>query len=133
MCREKKRNSIYIFYGIMPLQNFSYANLSPLYNFNPFKNIFLELCTNINHYQTMCREKEPLLHQYFLRKYAPLKLFYENCVRSTTLKTVKDIFMKLGIKLVSNNVQRTRTVTPPTIFVKLCPFEIFLMKILSAL
>ena len=31
-------------------------------------------------------------------------------------------------KLVSDNVQRTRTVTPPTIFVKLYPFEIFLMK-----
>ena len=30
------------------------------------------------------------------------------------------------------NVQRTRTVNPPTIFVKLCPFEIFSMKISSA-
>ena len=36
-------------------------------------------------------------------------------------------------KLVSDNVQRTRSVTPPKIFVKLCPFEIFLEKILSAL
>ena len=35
-------------------------------------------------------------------------------------------------KLVSDNVQRTKTVTPPTIFVKLCPFEILLMKVLSA-
>ena len=31
------------------------------------------------------------------------------------------------------NVQGTRTVTLPTIFVKVCPFEIFLMKILYAL
>ena len=36
-------------------------------------------------------------------------------------------------KLVSDNRQTTRTETPPTIFVKLCPFEIFLMKTLSAL
>ena len=36
-------------------------------------------------------------------------------------------------KLVSDNVQRTRTVTPSIIFVKLCPFEIFQMKTLSTL
>ena len=34
-------------------------------------------------------------------------------------------------KLVSDNVQRRRTVTPPTIFVQLCTFTILLMKFLS--
>ena len=43
--------------------------------------------------------------------------------------------MKLGTKnkLVSDNLQRTRTATPPTTFVKLCLLKLFLIKILSAL
>ena len=52
------------------------------------------------------------------------------------LKNRKRYFHETGYKnklhVVSDNVQRTKTVTPPTIFVKLCPFEIFLMKVLSA-
>ena len=50
------------------------------------------------------------------------------------LKNRQIYFHETGYKnkLVSDNVQRTKTVTPPTIFVKLCPFEIFLMKVLSA-
>ena len=50
------------------------------------------------------------------------------------LKNRQRYFHETGYKnkLVSDNVQRTKTVTPPTIFVKLCPFEIFLMKVLTA-
>ena len=50
------------------------------------------------------------------------------------LKNRQRYFHETGYKnkLVSDNVQRTKTVTPPTIFVKLCPFEIFLMEVLSA-
>ena len=50
------------------------------------------------------------------------------------LKNRQRYFHETGYKnkLVSDNVQRTKAVTPPTIFVKLCPFEIFPMKVLSA-
>ena len=50
------------------------------------------------------------------------------------LKNRQRYFHETGYenKLVSDNVQRTKTVSPPTIFVKLCPFEIFLMKVLFA-
>ena len=78
-------------YGMMPLWSFFLWKSCLLYNFNTVQNIFMKLCTNIYHYQTICRE--PLLDQ----------------------------------------VQRKRTITPPTFFTELCPFEIFPMKIMSAL
>ena len=51
-------------------------------------------------------------------------------VSTLQLKNRQRYFNETGYenKLVSDNVQRTRTVTPPTIFVKLCLFEIFLRK-----
>ena len=41
--------------------NIFLRKVCPLYNFNSVKNTFLKLCTNINHYQTMCREKEMII------------------------------------------------------------------------
>ena len=45
--------------------------------------------------------------------------------------TVRDNFTKLGTNI--NDVQRLTTVTPPTFFAELFPFEIFSIEIVSAL
>ena len=54
-------------------------------------------------------------------------------VSTLQLQNRQRYFHEHGYKneLVSDIVQRTRTVTPHTVFVKICPFEMFLMKILS--
>ena len=70
----------------------------------------------------------------FLRNYVPWN-FPMKIMSALQLKNRHRYFHETGYKnkLVPDNVQSTRTVAPPSIFVKLCPFEIFLMKILSAL
>ena len=58
MCREKELQLfIHNLHNYAPLK-FILRKSCPLYNFNTIKNIFMKLCTNINHYQTICREKE---------------------------------------------------------------------------
>ena len=49
--------------------------------------------------------------------------------------TVRDNFTKLGRKYkpLSDDMQRLTTVTPPTFFAELFPFEIFSIEIVSAL
>ena len=56
---------------------------------------------------------------------------YGNHVPFITLKSVPDIFMKLG-KALSDNLQRTRTVTPPILFTELCPYMINGVKMVSS-
>ena len=46
----------------------------PLHNSNTVQDIFMELGTNINHHQTMCRDQEPTLHLHVLRSYGTVKL-----------------------------------------------------------
>ena len=47
--------TIYIF---MPLCNFLVCKFCPLYNFKSVQDIFMKFGININHYQTVCRERE---------------------------------------------------------------------------
>ena len=65
----------------------------------------------------------------------PLENFsHENRVRSIILIPSSKFHETLfTYKPPSDNVQRTRTVTPFTSFTELCPFEIFPMKIESDL
>ena len=58
MCKEKKRNSTYIFYGMLPFEIFFLWKPCPLYNFNTVKNIFMKLDTNIKCHQMMWGEEE---------------------------------------------------------------------------
>ena len=45
-------------------------------NSESVEDIYIKFGTNVKHLQTMCREKEWLLHLHlFLQNYAPLKLF----------------------------------------------------------
>ena len=78
--------------------------------------------------------KRTLTPSTFLHNYAPLKIFIFISCPQYNLKNRQRYFRGTGYKnkLLSDNVQRTKTEKPPTIFVKLCPFEIFLIKVLSA-
>ena len=53
------RPSVCLF--VHPSVNFS----CPLHNSDTVQDTFMKLGTNINHYQTMCREQEPTLHLHF--------------------------------------------------------------------
>ena len=53
-----------------------------LRNSDTVQDVFMKLGTNVNHYQTMCKEQEPTLYLQFLRNYVPS---YENRIRSLTL------------------------------------------------
>ena len=57
--------------SVRPSVNFS----CPLHNSDTVQDIFMKHGTNINHYQTMCREQEPTLHLHFVQNYGPLKFF----------------------------------------------------------
>ena len=130
MCREKTRNSTYILYGIMPLWNFPCENC--VCSIIPSR-IFSWNLVQILSVTRWCGEKKGQNSSTFLQSYAPLKLPVWKSCPLYNLKPVKEIFMNLGRKkIVSDNVQRTRTVTLPSIFVKLSPFHFF-MKVLSAL
>ena len=59
----------------------------------------------------------------------PLENFHMKIVSAQQLKNRQTYFHESGYKnkLVSDNVQKTRTVTPPIFFVKLCPLKYFLL------
>ena len=71
----------------------------------------------------------------FLKELCPFESFPMEIMSTLHFINRQRYFRETGYKnkLATDNVQRTRTIIPPTVFVKLCPFEIFLMKILSAL
>ena len=79
--QNKNRHYTYIFYGIIPLWIFSYENRVC---FDTVENIFMNLCTNINNHQTMCRWN-----------YAPLKFLIWKSCQLYNFNTVENIFMKL--------------------------------------
>ena len=54
---NKNRYSISIFMELW-LFEFFLMKIVSLHNFDTVQNIFMKLCTNINHHQTMCRKKE---------------------------------------------------------------------------
>ena len=60
------------------------------YNLDTVQNIFLKLCTNINHHQMTCRDKEPELHLHYLRNYAPLKFFLWKSCQLCNFNTVQN-------------------------------------------
>ena len=71
----------------------------------------------------------------FLRNYGPLKFCCENRVRFITSIYCPEYFHETlwKYKPPSDNVQRKRTISLPALVTELCPFEIFAMKIMSAL
>ena len=83
----------------------------------------------------MCREKEPLLHlHFFLQTYAPLKFFLCKSCPLYNFHTVKNIFMKLGTNInLYQSMCKKKNFYSTYFFMELCPFEIFLMKSVSAL
>ena len=91
----------------------------------------MTLGTNIHFHQMMWGEKE----SQFIYIYMFCRIINMKTVSAQQVKNCQRYSHETGYKnkLVSDNVQRTRTVTPPTSFMKLCPFEIFLMNILFVL
>ena len=89
----------------------------------------MKLGTNIKSQQMMWGEKNHNSSTFFA-KLSPFEILSMKFVSTLPLKNRQRYVHETGYKnkLVSDNVQRKGTVTPPTIFVKLCPFEIFLMK-----
>ena len=81
------------------------------------------------------QSKRAMTPSTFFTELCPFEIFPMKILSALQLKNRQRYFHETGYKnkLVSDNMQRTRTVTSPTIFVKLCPFEIFLTKILFAL
>ena len=65
----------------------------------------------------------------------PFEIFALKIVSALLLQYCPEYFHETLYKYkpLSDNVQRKRTITPPTYFTELCPFENFPMKIVSAL
>ena len=57
----------------------------PLNNFHTVENIFMILCTKINHHETMCREQKPKFHLHCCGIMPLWNFSYKNRVRSITL------------------------------------------------
>ena len=134
MCREHEPIlCLYFLRNYGPL-NFFWWKSCPLHNFDTVQNIFMKLCGNINHHPTMCRELVPKLCLYFLRNYGPLNFFWWKSCPLHNFDTVQNIFMKLCGNI--NHHQTMCREQEPYLhlhFTDLCPFEIFPIKIVSAL
>ena len=104
--------------SVRPTVNFS----CPLHNSDTIQDIFMKLGTNINHYQTMCREQEPLLHLHFLWNYGPLKFFLRKSCPLYNFDTIQNIFMKLCRNINYHQTMcREKKVTPPSFFYGIMP------------
>ena len=108
------------FTELCPFEFFFLWKLCLLYNFHTFENIFMKLCTNINHHQMMFREK---------RNYAPLKLFLWKSCLLYNFNTVENIEILYKYKPPSDDVQRTRTVAPSTSLWNYAPSKFFLREL----
>ena len=92
--------------------------------------IFSWNLVQISSFTRWCRAKKNHNTSTFFVGLYPFEIISMKIVSAVQLKNRRRYFHETGYKnkLVSGIVHRTKTVTPPTIFVKLCPFEIFLMK-----
>ena len=110
---------MYLFYKIMPCQNYWYGSCVCSVTLKLFKiftvnDIFKELGSDGTHEQMMCIEQELYHEIHVLWNYAICNNWYGNHVRSVTLKTGKDISVKLGsnVKSIFRQCAEEITVTP---------------------
>ena len=131
-CAQKKNRNYLHFTVLCPFEIFA-MKTRPLYNFNTVKHIFMKLCTDINHYQTMCREKEATLHLHFHRELCPFEIF-KSCPLYN-FNTVKNIVMKLCTNINHHQTMcREHELQIHLHFLRNCaPLKLFAMKIVSAL
>ena len=116
--------------SVCPSVNFS----CPFHNSDTVQDIFMKLGTNINHHQTMCRNKNRHSTYSFLRNYGLLKVFLWKSCPFYNLDIVQNIFMKLCTNLNPHQTMcRKKIRNSAYTFTELCPFEMFPMKIVSAL
>ena len=100
MCKKRKRTitTPTFLRNYAPLKFFLWKSC-PLCNFNTVKKIFMKLCTNIHQYQTMCKEKEPLLHLHFYGIMLLWFFFLWKLCPLLNFNTVGNIFMELSTNI----------------------------------